>query len=114
MATLLLGLTREAWAGYGYAAWVAVWSLITFVTYGLDKLAAKQGKDGRGKSKARRVPEKVLHLLALLGGFGGGWLGRQVFRHKSAKPVFALVLGLATALHLSALLGLLWLFGRLT
>ena len=99
MVTLLLA----------YAAWIAAWSLITFVVYGLDKRAAKQGKDGRGKSKARRVPEKTLHLLALLGGFGGGWLGRHLFRHKSAKPVFALVLGLATALHLSAALGL-WRF----
>ncbi len=45
-----------------------------------------------------RVPEKVLHLAALAGGFAGGWLGMWVFNHKTRKPVFRQVLIVSTVL----------------
>ena len=58
-----------------YVVWLAAVSANTFLLYGLDKLLSKV--DGP------RTPEALLHLLALLGGFPGGWLGMFVFRHKT-------------------------------
>ena len=34
----------------------------------------------------------------MIGGVMGGWAGRQVFRHKTQKPVFLVVLVVATIL----------------
>lgn len=101
----LLALSRGLWAGYEHVAWIVAWSVVTFVVYAIDKASAKAGKGEDGQSKATRVDELALHLLALLGGFVGGWLGRHALRHKTNKPMFGLVLLLATALHASRLLG---------
>jgi uncharacterized membrane protein YsdA (DUF1294 family) len=83
--------------------WIALWSIVTFVVYAHDKRAAKAGSDARGRSKARRVRERTLHLLALIGGFVGGWIGRHALRHKTQKPSFAIVLTLATVIHTALL-----------
>ena len=66
-------------------------TLLTLLVYGWDKWRAKRG--------ARRVPERTLHALGLLGGFAGAWIGMRLFRHKTQKPVFAWVLALAALLH---------------
>ena len=50
-----------------YLIWLILISVITFFVYGYDKFQAKSG--------GWRVPEKVLHGLALAGGFMGGWIG---------------------------------------
>jgi len=55
-------------------------SLVTFVQYGWDKRQARKGK--------RRIPEKRLHLLALMGGTPGAFLGQFFFRHKTQKRRF--------------------------
>jgi uncharacterized membrane protein YsdA (DUF1294 family) len=44
------------------------------------------------------VPEIVLHGVALIGGFIGGWLGMAVFRHKTKHPMFKVVLAAATVI----------------
>ena len=75
-----------------YLAWIATLSIVTFVWYGYDK--------GQSKRDGQRVPESILHLLALLGGFPGAWLGRWIFRHKTHKGFFILVLVASTILHL--------------
>jgi uncharacterized membrane protein YsdA (DUF1294 family) len=69
-------------------AWVVAWSLPAFAMYGIDKRQA--ANDGW------RVPEAVLHALALVGGVVGAWAGRAVFRHKTQKPVFLVVLVVAS------------------
>ncbi len=74
-----------------YLLWMLAITLTTFVFYGFDKRQAGGG--------AGRVPEIVLHGASLAGGFLGGWLGRLVFRHKTQKPVFTVVLIVATVLH---------------
>ena len=60
-----------------YFAWLAGVSLTAFVFYGLDK----------GLSTIQRftvrVPELILNLLALAGGFAGAWLGIVVWHHKT-------------------------------
>lgn len=76
---------------YWYPICIAALSIVTFVAYGYDKQRA--GANGG------RIPEAVLHALALAGGFPGGWIGRAVFRHKTLHASFTVVLALATALH---------------
>jgi uncharacterized membrane protein YsdA (DUF1294 family) len=83
-----------------YTLWLATTSFITFALYGFDKFQAKQGKE--------RVPERTLHLCALVGGFLGGWIGRIAFRHKTQKPIFTIILLVATALHGIGAWFLLW------
>ena len=82
-------LTPFGW----YAGLIAAASVVTLAAYGWDKRAAQS-------AGAERIPEVVLHGMAFLGGFPGGWLGRAVFHHKTRKPAFTIVLTLATALHL--------------
>lgn len=88
---VLLAVVLGAFTPIGWlAAWLVGLGLTTFVVYGWDKRQAQSG--------GWRVPEIVLHSLALAGGVVGGWAGRQVFRHKTRKPVFTVVLTVATAL----------------
>ena len=65
------------WALAGYLALV---NLIAFVVYGADKR--------RAKKERRRVPEKTLFLLALIGGSVGAWAGMYTFRHKTRHWYF--------------------------
>lgn len=71
-------------------AWVAAWSPVAFAAYGIDKRSAMRG--------GWRIPEAVLHGLALVGGVLGAWAGRAVFRHKTQRPVFLVVLVIASLL----------------
>jgi uncharacterized membrane protein YsdA (DUF1294 family) len=71
-------------------AWLVGWTPVAFAAYGIDKRAA--GRDDW------RIPEIVLHGLALIGGVIGAWAGRLVFRHKTRKPVFLVVLVIASVL----------------
>ena len=85
-----------------YPAWLAAWSLSAFVLYGIDK--------GLSKASGPRVPELILNLLAVAGGFAGCWAGMFAFRHKSNRgkhPVIWLVLIVSTMAH--AALVYLWL-----
>jgi uncharacterized membrane protein YsdA (DUF1294 family) len=76
---------------YYYLLWLAALNLITFILYGFDKAQSKR--------KGPRIPEKALHLLALAGGFIGGWVGRSVFHHKTKKPMFIFILVVSTLIH---------------
>ena len=58
-------------------------SVIAFVFYGYDKRQAVKNKS--------RVPELILHMLALLGGTPGAFLGQLFFRHKTKKLRFRIV-----------------------
>ncbi len=75
-----------------YLVWLVTLSVVTFIWYGFDK--------GQSKRGGLRVPEIVLQLLAVAGGFPGGWLGMIVFRHKTRHGSFIIVLVLSTLLHL--------------
>lgn len=61
--------------------YLALINIVTLLVYGWDKLRAK-------KHGARRVPEKTLIFLALLGGSLGALLGMQLFRHKTRHWYF--------------------------
>ncbi len=71
-------------------------SLITFVTYLVDKSAAQAGR--------WRVPEKTLHMLALAGGWPSAWLAQKMFRHKTSKKEFQVVFWLTVVLNVGALI----------
>ena len=73
-------------------------NLITFIQYGWDKRQARKQKS--------RIPEKRLHLLALLGGTIGALAGQRKFRHKTQKVRFQAVF-IATAILQLALIGFL-------
>jgi uncharacterized membrane protein YsdA (DUF1294 family) len=78
-------------------AYVVALGLITFVTYGYDKLQAKRG--------GRRVTEPALLLLSLVGGALGGWAGMLVWRHKTGHAIF----WAAQVVGTIVIAGLLWL-----
>ncbi len=87
-----LGLALIAHTDWSYwPVWLLSVNLLTFCAYGFDKAQAKLG--------GLRVPELVLHGLALGGGFLGGWAGRAGFRHKTRKAAFLYVLLAATVVH---------------
>lgn len=76
-----------------YVDWLAGWSVAAFCAYAVDKRQAVRG--------GWRVPENVLHGLALIGGAAGAWAGMLVFRHKVRKPVFVAVLIVASVIQLA-------------
>jgi uncharacterized membrane protein YsdA (DUF1294 family) len=69
------------------AVWFTVLNAATFIAFGFDKWRASRSK--------RRVSEFSLVLLGALGGWPGGLLGLNVFRHKTAKLTFKLKYALA-------------------
>lgn len=81
---LLLYLQTSWW---WYWNWLAATSVVAFGMYGFDKMQAKRD--------VGRIPNMVLHMMALIGGFVGALLGRIVFNHKSnvrSNPMFVVTL----------------------
>jgi len=66
-----------------YAGLIGV-NAVTLLLYGYDKHQAAAG--------GTRIPEAVLHILALLGGSPAALIGQELFRHKTRKLAFRLVL----------------------
>lgn len=71
----------------------AAMNLALFAVMGADKAAARAGR--------RRVPERTLLSLAVLGGSVGGILGMLLFRHKTRKPAFFVGYPVILALQLA-------------
>jgi uncharacterized membrane protein YsdA (DUF1294 family) len=63
--------------------------------YAADKWAAEHGR--------RRVAERTLHLLGLVGGWPGAALARWAFRHKTRKRRFVLVFRITALVNCAAL-----------
>lgn len=72
---------------------VAVINLITFITYGIDKLKAKRGKS--------RISERVLLTMAAIGGSLGALVAMQVFRHKTQHAKFKYGIPALLILHIA-------------
>ena len=75
-----------------YPCWLICLSVVTFLFYGYDKIQSEI-------YGAWRIPETVLHLLSLIGGFIGAFIGRRFFRHKTQKICFSYVIALSVLLH---------------
>jgi uncharacterized membrane protein YsdA (DUF1294 family) len=84
----------------GLSIWMLIASLVTGILYTWDKRAAI--KD------FRRVPEKTLLGLSLLGGWPGGWIAGQILRHKTLKRSYRIRFLICVAVNVAMLMGLLW------
>ena len=60
--------------------YAAAINIAAFAAYGIDKQKAKRNN--------WRTPERVLIMLAVIGGSIGSLAGMIVFRHKTKKPKF--------------------------
>ena len=78
-------------------AWLAIVNLVTFLVFGWDKFKAKYREK---HPTARRVPEKALFLLAILGGSAGALLGMRVWHHKTLHRSFRIGIPLILALQI--------------
>ncbi len=100
----LLAVATAGVAGaalWRYTAMPPLWiyltalTLVTFAFYGFDKY---QAIGGRG-----RIPEAVLHLLALAGGSLGALAGQILFRHKIRKLYFTAILAMIIAVQIGCI-----------
>ena len=93
---LLLLLVVLAAVRAGFAPLVlsvyAVASVLTLLAYAEDKRRARNGSS--------RIPELLLHLAELHGGWPGAFVGRELFRHKTQKRSYRAVFWLIVAAHL--------------
>ena len=67
-------------------------NVVAFFYFGIDKARSQKG--------ARRVPEKTLFFISLIGGSAGALLAMSLFRHKTKKLSFQAILGLILALQM--------------
>ncbi len=70
---------------------VATLSVLVFVLTWVDKRRAETG--------GQRIPESLLHLGELLGGWPGGGLAQRLFRHKTSKISYQAVFWMIVAAH---------------
>ena len=68
-------------------------NVLTLLIYGIDKKKARRGK--------WRIPEDTLIWLAVVGGSIGALLGMHLFRHKTQKRKFRILLPLILIAHLA-------------
>ena len=76
--------------------YVAVLTLAAFLAMGWDKLCATRD--------TRRVPERTLFLLAILGGSIGSIAGMYAFHHKTKHWYFKWGLPLILVLQIAAII----------
>lgn len=79
--------------------WMAGASAVTALAWWVDKRAARYGR--------RRIPERRLLLLALLGGWPAALLMTGLLRHKTRKQPFAALLWLCALLNAATVAALL-------
>lgn len=105
-ALLLVGLAAALDRPASLLLWIGLWigalSLATVGLYGWDK--------AQSKGDGARVPEVVLHLVAVLGGTPGALLAMRMFRHKISKQRFQAIFWIIVAAQLGGVL--FWVLNR--
>ena len=71
-------------------------NVMAFLMYGIDKWSAVHD--------LRRIPEKTLIGIAVVGGSVGAYVSMQMFRHKTRKPKFYIGVPLIFAIQIGVLL----------
>lgn len=103
---LLLALVGSLQFPHWLWMWLLSVNLLTFLVYGADKLAACK--------RWQRVPEITLLLFGVVGGWIGGMLAQQLFRHKTQKQPFVTRFIFSVVLNLLAILAAgYWFYGRM-
>ncbi len=103
---LILAGAIAALAAYGSLRWP--WAILigvngaTLILYGYDKSISG--------GKQLRIPEAVLHLMSLVGGSPGAFLGQHLFRHKVSKRPFQVVFWLTVGFQLALVAAGLWMW----
>lgn len=77
--------------------WLVAINLWTLLRFWQDKRRAIAG--------GRRIPERDLLGLALIGGSPGAFVARQLFRHKTRKQPFSFYLWLIVVAQAGAVIG---------
>jgi uncharacterized membrane protein YsdA (DUF1294 family) len=78
-------------------AWLVVVNVVTAVAYASDKMSARRG--------GRRIRERTLLLLDMLGGVVGAWIVFFGMRHKTLHRRFWIVQSVATVIWAAIVLG---------
>ena len=78
-----------------YEMIILIWNIVVMLIYGLDKLLAKMG--------TRRISEATLILCTFFLGGPGAMFGMVLFRHKTSKMKFRLLVPLATAFTIAGI-----------
>ncbi len=79
---------------------VAAVNVATFCLYGFDKWQSVR--------HGNRVPENILYLVTLLGGTVGALIGMHLFRHKTRKGSFQIVVALIMLVQIGLIIWLMW------
>ena len=91
----LIGAALLGRIHFAIPAAYAIASLVAYAAYAVDKSAARNNK--------RRISEKLLHILELVGGWPGAWLAQGRLRHKSRKTSFRIVFWLMVTINCAIL-----------
>jgi len=76
-----------------------VWNLFVFLVFGLDKFLSKLGN--------QRISERFLVLISIAFGSLGAIFAMSLFRHKTLKAKFKIIIPLAFVVHALLILYLL-------
>lgn len=76
--------------------YVAAINVLTFFYFGIDKMKARGGR--------RRISEKMLWVLSLLGGSVGALMAMHFFRHKTQKLSFQAGMAVILALQITIIM----------
>ncbi len=96
-----MGVVLGDYLGYIFIL-LLIWNLMTFFLMGLDKFKSSHGY--------WRISESTLLSCAFLMGGFGCWSGSYVFRHKSKKNKFRILLPIAWIFNLAVICFFIWYF----
>lgn len=94
IALLFVLMFQQDW--HPVLSYLLAINAITFLFYGSDKAIAG--------TSFTRVPESILHGLAVFGGSPAALLRQRLFRHKTAKKSFQLMYWFIVALQIALLI----------
>ncbi|TPX40995.1 hypothetical protein SeMB42_g05786 [Synchytrium endobioticum] len=91
---------------YLAASYLAVVNVASFGLFWYDKEKAKR--------REWRIPERTLKMSALLGGWAGGMLAMNTFKHKTVKQDFRIPYFVCTGLNMAMLIYCLYVYLQAT